>query len=196
MSDERPDDPDESSDAGDQIEAGELGSVLGQLWDIVRYAPIAIVLDGPALLPKLAEQGKVHMSNARVLGARAVRQYEPQVRRLLEDVGGQAGELLRRFGAVPEDEPEAPPARRPGARPLRITAEPAPSPNGETPAIEAGPAAEELAIPDYDSLPAAHVLNRLPGLSADELEAVRHYESAHRGRKTILNKVAQIQQPS
>ena len=36
-------------------------------------------------------------------------------------------------------------------------------------------------------------MTRLDGLEPDELEAVRAYESAHRGRKTILNKVAQIQ---
>jgi hypothetical protein len=50
-----------------------------------------------------------------------------------------------------------------------------------------------LAIPDYDGLSASHVVNRLDGLSADELEAVRRYEAAHRGRKTILSKVAQLQ---
>jgi hypothetical protein len=37
-------------------------------------------------------------------------------------------------------------------------------------------------------------VTRLEGLSPDELEAVRAYEAAHRGRKTILNKVAQLQE--
>jgi hypothetical protein len=50
-----------------------------------------------------------------------------------------------------------------------------------------------LAIPDYDSLAASQVLSRLAGLSADELEAVRLYEAAHRGRKTILSRIAQLQ---
>jgi hypothetical protein len=54
--------------------------------------------------------------------------------------------------------------------------------------------AAELAIPDYDSLSASHVVTRLPGLTLDELEAVRAYEVAHRGRKTILNKIVQLQQ--
>ena len=36
-------------------------------------------------------------------------------------------------------------------------------------------------------------MNRLAGLSAGELEAVRLYELANRGRKTILSKVAQLQ---
>jgi hypothetical protein len=34
---------------------------------------------------------------------------------------------------------------------------------------------------------------RLESLSTDELELVRTYEVANRGRKTILNKIAQLQ---
>jgi hypothetical protein len=72
----------------------------------------------------------------------------------------------------------------------------------QAPAASAPPAAaapqssarsSELAIPDYDSLSASHVVNRLAGLTTGELEAVRDYEAGHRGRKTILNKVAQLQ---
>ena len=50
-----------------------------------------------------------------------------------------------------------------------------------------------LAIPDYDSLSSSQVLPRLAGLGTDELEAVRTYEDAHRGRKTILNRITQLQ---
>ena len=59
--------------------------------------------------------------------------------------------------------------------------------------MAAGPTVAELAIPDYDNLSASQVVPRLAGLSTDELEAVRRYEAAGRGRKTILNKVAQLQ---
>ena len=51
-----------------------------------------------------------------------------------------------------------------------------------------------LAIPDYDSLSASQVVPRLAGLTTDELEAVRRYETAHRARRTILGRVAQLQQ--
>ncbi|MGH9063226.1 MAG: hypothetical protein ACRD0L_04505, partial [Acidimicrobiales bacterium] len=53
--------------------------------------------------------------------------------------------------------------------------------------------AADLAIPGYDALSASQVVQRLPALSGPELEAVRAYEAAHRGRRTILNRVAQIQ---
>jgi hypothetical protein len=57
----------------------------------------------------------------------------------------------------------------------------------------AAPSAGELAIPGYDTLSASQVVQRLAGLSTGELEAVRHYEQATRGRRTILAKVAQLQ---
>jgi hypothetical protein len=50
-----------------------------------------------------------------------------------------------------------------------------------------------LAIPDYDGLSASQVVNRLAGLAPAELEQVQRYEAAHRRRKTILSKVAQLQ---
>ena len=56
-----------------------------------------------------------------------------------------------------------------------------------------GPDAGQLAIPDYDSLAASQVLPRLEGLTDDELEAVRNYETAHRSRRTILGRIGQLQ---
>jgi hypothetical protein len=73
---------------------------------------------------------------------------------------------------------------------------PAPEPVRAEPPPDAGapaPLAGTLAIPAYDSLSASQVVPRLSGLSPAELEAVRDYEVAHRGRKTILNRVAQLQ---
>jgi hypothetical protein len=60
-------------------------------------------------------------------------------------------------------------------------------------AADVAPDVADLAITDYDSLSASQVVTRLPGLTRDELEAVRAYEAVHRGRKTILNKIAQLQ---
>ncbi len=55
--------------------------------------------------------------------------------------------------------------------------------------------ASALAIPGYDALSASQVVQRLAGLATDELEAVRTYEAATRGRRTILNRIAQLQAP-
>ena len=52
--------------------------------------------------------------------------------------------------------------------------------------------APSLAIPEYDQLSASQVVERLDGLTPDELDAVRAYEVAHRGRATILGKITQL----
>jgi len=54
------------------------------------------------------------------------------------------------------------------------------------------PNVESLPIPDYDELSASQVIERLEGLDRDSLEAIRAYESGHRGRNTILGKIAQL----
>src|SRR5262245_22131002 len=54
------------------------------------------------------------------------------------------------------------------------------------------PTVESLSIPDYDELSASQVIERLEGLDRDSLEAIRAYESGHRGRNTILGKIAQL----
>jgi len=59
-------------------------------------------------------------------------------------------------------------------------------PNGE----ETG--AAHLAIPSYDSLSAPQVVQRLAGLSREEVVAVKAYEAATRARRTILARVDQL----
>lgn len=79
----------------------------------------------------------------------------------------------------------------PAAPSTRAAADPEPpSPDRRIPA-----AADSLAIPDYDSLAASQVIPRLESLDPDELEAIRVYESAHRGRRTILSRIQQLQHP-
>ena len=54
------------------------------------------------------------------------------------------------------------------------------------------PSVDELPIPDYDELSASQVIERLDGLDAASLAAIRAYEAGHRGRNTILGKIAQL----
>ena len=75
----------------------------------------------------------------------------------------------------------------------KATASPA-KPKAKTAAKPvAVPSADDLAIPDYDSLAASQVVSRLAGLRPTELTAVQRYELHHRGRKTILGRIAQLQ---
>jgi hypothetical protein len=92
---------------------------------------------------------------------------------------------------APPAPPAAPtePAPAPEA-PIASSPEPVPEPASSTDLTV--PAVDELAIPDYDELSASQVVERLEGLDAGALEAVRRYEAAHRGRNTILGKIAQL----
>jgi hypothetical protein len=51
---------------------------------------------------------------------------------------------------------------------------------------------DHLPIDEYESLAASHVVARLPTLTEDELAAVRAFEAAHRGRRTILGRIDQL----
>jgi hypothetical protein len=53
-------------------------------------------------------------------------------------------------------------------------------------------AADALAIPGYDVLSASQVVERLAGLDAEQLQAIRAYEAAHRNRQTIIGKIDQL----
>lgn len=175
---------------------------VGQAVETIVYAPIGLIFEGPSLLPKLVQQGKNHARNARFLGKFAVQQGQVELRKRLVAFEEQAGDVLRAFGVTGDavvDPP--PPASSPSSRagragtdgssPAAASASPAPVTAEET--DEPSPSVGELAITDYDSLSASQVVTRLAGLATDELEAVRAYETAHRGRKTILNKIAQLQ---
>lgn len=213
---------------------------IGQAVEVLVYAPIGLLVGGPAVLPRLVTTGRDEVARARVIGKFALQQGLKEAARTAGKLGDQAAGVLDFLGdslstvepGVPGTSSAAvdgrggararPPERRSGSGPAAAartgatfgappeaatvaapsqageahapTVSTAPGTAGRPPAREAAPlSAAELAIPDYDGLSASHVVNRLPGLSAEELEAVRTYEAATRGRKTILNKIAQLQ---
>ena len=173
---------------------------VGQAVEALVYAPIGLFFEGPRLLPELIQQGKTHARNARVFGKFAVQHGQGELRRRLANFEEQAADVMRAFGVTGDGGAEAPAPGPPGSA---ASAAPAPASSASSassaapPAgngvTEASPTVGELAITDYDSLSASQVVTRLAGLAGDELEAVRAYEVAHRGRKTILNKIAQLQ---
>jgi hypothetical protein len=95
-----------------------------------------------------------------------------------------------------------------GAKQLRERLSPAPVPPERSPApqsvVEVVPVAavepaqlvtvgvEVLALPDYDQLPAAHIVGKLEGLTQSERDNVELYEAAGRHRRTVLGKLDQL----
>ncbi|MGQ0432869.1 MAG: hypothetical protein ACT452_10755 [Microthrixaceae bacterium] len=183
------------------------------------YAPIGLLFEGASLLPQLVEKGRNQVTMARMIGKFALEQGKGEATKAATKLGDQAAGVLDFIGGsvTPTPTPTAPaapartasaatrPSKAPGAaraaaRKVAGVATASAAPKATTPkattAAAATPAAAapvDLAIPDYDGLSASHVVNRLAGLSSIELEAVRQYEAANRGRKTILSKVAQLQ---
>jgi hypothetical protein len=120
---------------------------------------------------------------------------------------GLAGTALSGIGAMraptAPSAPDAPvtPTAPSAPAPPRVTVPgppdaPASSPPRTAPATAApsadAPAVDALPIPDYDELSASQVVERLDGLDRESLDAIRRYEAAHRGRNTILGKIAQL----
>jgi hypothetical protein len=90
--------------------------------------------------------------------------------------------------------PRQPAARR--RRPSRaadVAADPDPvALDDSARADEADGDAGDLPIEQYESLAASHVVARLEALTTDELHTVRNFETAHRGRRTVLGKIDQL----
>lgn len=173
--------------------AGER-SPLDRALDLLVYAPLGLALAAREELANLAARGRKEAEGqvgmARVVGRFAVDRGQKEAGRIVRQATGH----LAGLGLVPDPSraPRPPPAPPPpAAEPARAPSAPASEPSDPR---GHGPAA--LAIPGYDSLSAPHVVQRLDGLSADELESVRLYEAAHRGRKTILGRIAQLQSAS
>jgi hypothetical protein len=107
------------------------------------------------------------------------------LRRRLGEPARVARSLLDLVGAGPiqsvisQDDSPAPDEP---AVALRVVPDPAPRSSAD----------DHLPIDEYESLAASQVVARLPTLQRDELETVRSFEAAHRGRRTILGKIDQL----
>ena len=164
----------------------ERKSPLDRALDLFVYAPLGLVLNIEEVLPQLVERGHQQVTMARMFGQFAVQTGTQEARTRLEGLSERGRPSP---SPSPSPEPVVPQAAPNPARAVEVTDEPVAA---EADAV-AVPGAGELAIPDYDSLSASQVVPRLDGLSAEERDAVRRYEGAHRGRKTILSKLNQLQ---
>ena len=189
---------------------------VDQALDLLVYAPLGLALSARDLIPKLAERGREQWTNqvgvARLIGQFAVRQGTVEAEKALARARDQALAKLSELGLTGGGgaDPAEPPAngataadglgtdgpaspRRPEPVPAPGRSTPRTPSSATAPQARPAPASSTLAIPDYDSLSASQVVPRLSGLAPAELEVVRAYEAAHRGRKTILSKITQLE---
>jgi hypothetical protein len=179
----------------DDADAADRGPV-DHLLDFFVFAPLGLLAESHTIVPKLAEAGRQQVESrvqlARMVGQFAVAQGRRQVARVVDNLRAtnaesSGGSVARR---VPASDPAASAATEPCDDDEIDTA----AREAAAGALdESGIAEEDLAIPSYDSLAASQVVPRLDGLTTIELEAVRRYELAHRGRRTVLGKIALLQ---
>lgn len=180
----------------------EVPKPLDAALDLFVYAPVGLAMTAAEELPKLAAKGRSRV-NTQLMMARVVGQFA---------VARGRQELEKRFSPPPPPPPPPVAEERPTVSFDEMTANGSSrqeeadqgggavqEPSGGVTVAHGGqqgpavPSAGELAIPGYDSLSASQVVQRLAGLDRDELVAVGAYEQAHRGRRTILNRIDQLQ---
>ena len=201
--------------------SGSERSPLDRLLDVAVYGPVGLALAAKDSMPEWIETGRrqlgAQLTMAKTIGRFAVNQGSRQAGGVLRRVAEEAEDVLVALGLVPADDDlddETDEAADEAAT-VDVAPSPAPSSNGSgvgtapsgtsvpggstaatsAPGVAAHPSGldpAELAIPGYDTLSASQIVQRLPGLSPDELEAVRLYELAGRSRKTVLLRVAQL----
>jgi hypothetical protein len=178
------------------------GPPAERLLDLLFYAPVGVALSVVEAMPDLVRKGRERLGPqvgvARTVGQFAVRQGYRQLLGYATSRGAfpfRAAEPARTYTSYPAEVPgHDGPADVDGHAMRALPAEPvAPmrraAPTGE---VGTGLAAADLAIPSYDSLSATQVVERLAGLSQDEIRAVAAYEAATRRRKTVLTRAEQL----
>jgi hypothetical protein len=166
--------------------ADDEKSAIERLVEAALFAPLGIAAMVREELPKLIERGHQEATMAKALGQFAVNMGRTELEKRLKQVADR-----------PAPTCPAPAQATPAPAPAAATAPEPPTPP-PAPVVETNGSpvtvhdAQSLAIPGYDSLSASQVVERLAGLNQEELAAIGSYEAAGRGRRTILNRVAQL----
>lgn len=172
--------------------------MLGTALDVLVYAPLGLALQVQQELPDLAARGRAAVNTQGAM-YRAVGEFAVgKARSVAEDHAGGLYDLLSSVGLIDKrdadppqgDGAEAADRGAPGVDAAVASSDPAAFADGVTAAV--APPVDTLAIADYDTLPAAHILPLLPELSRDERDGVAAYESANRGRRTVLGRIERL----
>jgi hypothetical protein len=194
---------------------------VGRALDVLVYAPLGLGLWlrdlAPSVIDTLVSRGRAevdrrqvqaqqHVTTARSTGEVALAfgvpklraRAERQVRAQVDAVRQQADRLVENISAARSNgktttgtAPAATPPPRHAPAPDAAPVDGATAASAE-PAEPRSASSAHLPIPGYDALSASQVVERLAGLGADDLHAVRDYETSNRNRRTILGKIDQL----
>jgi hypothetical protein len=164
----------------------EQRSPAERILDLIVFGPAGLALTAAEEFPRLVDKGRNHLEG-QVRTARLVGQVAVQMgRRQLDSLTSQ------RTSRPSTPAPRPTPMRAHPSDGAPEYAPPPAEPEASVAAANGHGSLPQLAIPGYDSLSASQVVQRLAGLSRDELIDVRTHEQSHRHRRTILNRVEQL----
>ncbi len=166
--------------------------------ELFVYIPVGLYLVGKQELPKVAEKGRSFVDSqltmAKTIGEFVVTFGSQEAeRRLL----AQVRKLGRRWG---DSKPAATAEASESTQANQVDGSPNESGpingvdqlSGENAKVKPSIIVDSLAIPDYDSLSASQVVQRLDALDRADLSALIEYEKQTRARSTILNRAISL----
>ena len=160
--------------------AGENGDELvEQLLDAILYAPIGLIARGVESIPDLAQRGRANAANAKVIGTFALGATNAKARSAIADAESHLAAFLEIVARSASPKRSGTPAKHDTSTPS--------SPSSST---DSG--IDDL-IAGYDSLTAAQILPLLAELEPEGRARVESHERSKRARKTILNRLRQLQ---
>ena len=170
---------------------------IDRLLDAVFFGPVGALVDLANDPSGTAERGRerveLQLRNARFLGQMVVTYGSKELARRAGDLFSSASGATEASGA---QEATADASRAPGSTAGEPISDDEPAEAREAPEhpVAANPPVEPIdhLIADYDDLSASQVVRLLDGLTAGELADLAAYESATRGRRTIVMRVSQL----
>ena len=162
-------------------EQSEQRDPIETLLDLLIYAPLGLVTQLDDLLPGLIERGRSQAVLSRTIGEFAVRAGSEKVQGQAEGAQKQLETMLRslldlaasRLAPEHAEQAEGPPATA----------------STEEAAAETG----DLPIKNYGTLKAAEIVPMLATLTADQRAVIAGHEASTRNRRTILNRIQQLE---
>jgi hypothetical protein len=153
--------------------------------ELFVYAPIGIASRLGKDLPDLIAEGRNKYSVAKVMGTFAAqqgrRQFEERVRSATQHLWSEPSSTPNTAEATDSTPPV-------DDQPITVE----PDVETPTPSSQTGAVADDLPIARYDTLSASQVLSHLTSLTPVQRAAVAEFERNNRNRRTILNRIAHL----
>jgi hypothetical protein len=145
------------------------GSTMRAALEVLVYAPLGLGVSVVSDAPATAKRVRQELNNARFIGRLTIKQGASQLRQRLDSSSGSSAP--KDVDVATDGDTDRDAGSVPRGNPLDVG---------------------DLALPDYDQLPAIDIVAKLAQLSAEERSIIEAYETANRQRRTVLGKLAQL----